>query len=78
MGIIGRVIRWHNDDPKIKLVVIKFCGLMGFSLAAIHAFFSLCLLNPAYFAKFFDDDGRLNLVGDLGLAVVVKKLATSS
>jgi DMSO/TMAO reductase YedYZ heme-binding membrane subunit len=72
--LIGRVIRWHNDDPKLKLVVIKFCGLMGFSLAAIHAFFSVCLLNPAYFAKFFAEDGRLNLVGELGLAVGIVAL----
>jgi DMSO/TMAO reductase YedYZ heme-binding membrane subunit len=66
--LIGRVIRWHNADPKIKLVVIKFCGLMGFSLALIHAFFSVCLLTPAYFAKFFEQDGRLNLECELGLA----------
>jgi len=72
--LIGRVIRWHNGDPHVKLVVIKFCGLMGFSLAAIHAFFSVCLLTPAYFAKFFNDDGRLNLVGELGLAVGVVAL----
>ena len=32
--LIGRVIRWHNADPKIKLVVIKFCGLMGFFLSS--------------------------------------------
>jgi DMSO/TMAO reductase YedYZ heme-binding membrane subunit len=72
--LVGRVIRWHNDDPKLKLVVIKFCGLMGLSLASIHAFFAVCLLTPAYFAKFFDDDGRLNLVGELGLAVGVVAL----
>jgi DMSO/TMAO reductase YedYZ heme-binding membrane subunit len=72
--LIGRIIPWHNDNPKLKLVVIKFCGLMGFSLAAIHAFFSMCLLSPAYFAKFFDADGRLNLVGELGLAVGVVAL----
>ncbi len=72
--LIGRVIKWHNDDPRIKLVVIKFCGLMGFSLAAIHAFFSVCLLNPAYFGKFFDDDGRLNLVGEMGLCVGIVAL----
>ena len=58
--LVGRVFRWHNDNPKLKLVVIKFCGLMGFSLAVIHAFFAVCVLNPAYFGKFFDDDGRLN------------------
>ena len=67
--LLGRVIRWYNDDPKIKLVVIKFCGLMGFSLAAIHAFCSICLLTPDYFGKFFNEDGRLNLVGELGLVV---------
>jgi hypothetical protein len=52
--LIGRVIRWHNADPKIKLVVIKFCGLMGLSLASIHAFFSVCLLTPAYYPSFFN------------------------
>jgi DMSO/TMAO reductase YedYZ heme-binding membrane subunit len=72
--LIGRVIPWYNGDPKLKLVVIKFCGLMGFSLAAIHAFFSVCILTPAYFAKFFAGDGRLNLVGELGLAVGVVAL----
>jgi DMSO/TMAO reductase YedYZ heme-binding membrane subunit len=72
--LIGRVIQWHNNDPKIKLVVIKFCGLMGFSLAAIHAFFSVCILNPNYFGKFFSEDGRLNLTGELGLAVGVVAL----
>ena len=72
--LIGRVIRWHNSNPKLKLVVIKFCGLMGFSLAAIHAFFSVCVLTPAYFGKFFADDGRLNLVGELGLAVGIVAL----
>jgi len=72
--LIGHVFRWHNHEPGIKLVVIKFCGLMGFSLAAIHAFFSVCLLNPAYFSKFFLEDGRLNLTGELGLAVGVVAL----
>jgi DMSO/TMAO reductase YedYZ heme-binding membrane subunit len=72
--LVGHVIRWHNDEPRLKLVVIKFCGLMGFSLAAIHAFFSVCLLTPAYFAKYFADDGRLNLQGELGMAVGVVAL----
>ena len=54
--------------------MIKFCGLMGLSLASIHAFFSVCLLTPAYFAKFFSADGRLNLEGELGLAVGIVAL----
>ena len=65
--LIGRVIKWHNHEPRIKLVVIKFCGLMGFSMAFMHAFFSVCLLNPSYFGKFFSDDGRLNWMGEWGL-----------
>ena len=63
----GRVIRWHNHDAR-KLVIIKFCGLMGFSLAALHAFFSLALLGPAYFGKYFAADGRLNGTGELAMA----------
>ncbi|MBT6157423.1 MAG: hypothetical protein HOL01_09690 [Planctomycetaceae bacterium] len=72
--LVGRVIRWHNEDPQTKLVVIKFCGLMGLSLAAIHALCSMCLLTPAYYAKFYGPDGRLNFTGGLGLAVGVVAL----
>jgi len=69
--LIGKVIRWYDDDKALRLVVIKFCGLMGFFLAAIHAFFSMPLLTPAYFGKYFDATGRLNLQGELGMAVGV-------
>lgn len=72
--LVGRVFRWHNRHPVRKLVVIKFCGLMGLSLAAIHAFFSVCLLTPAYFAKYFGEDGRLNFSGEFGMAVGVVAL----
>jgi len=73
--LVGRVIRWHNHDPVIRLVVVKFCGLMGFFLAGMHAFFSLCILRPAYLAKYFEaDGGRLNFVGELGMAVGVVAL----
>ena len=48
--LIGRVIRWHNADPKIKLVVIKFCGLMGFlwqrSMRSFRCVFSIRLTLP--------------------------------
>jgi len=67
--LIGKVIHWHDHDKALRLVVIKFCGLMGFFLACIHAVFSLSLLTPAYYAKYFDAGGRLNLQGELALSV---------
>lgn len=66
--LIGPVIRWHNRDPR-KLVIIKFCGLMGFSLAVIHACCSACLLTPAYFPKYFSADGRMNVTGELAMVL---------
>ena len=72
--LIGKLIRWHDEDKALRLVVIKFCGLVGFFLAGIHAFFSVCLLTPAYFAKYFDAGGRLNLQGELGMSVGVVAL----
>jgi DMSO/TMAO reductase YedYZ heme-binding membrane subunit len=72
--LIGKVIRWHDHDKALRLVVIKFCGLVGFFLAAIHAFMSVLLLTPAYFAKYFDSDGRLNLQGQVGMTVGIVAL----
>ena len=69
--LVGKVIHWHDHDRALRLVVIKFCGLMGFFLAAVHAFLSLCLLTPAYYGKYFDAAGRLNLQGELAMAVGV-------
>jgi DMSO/TMAO reductase YedYZ heme-binding membrane subunit len=72
--LIGKIIRWHDHDKALRLVVIKFCGLMGFFLAAVHTFFSLCLLSPAYYGKYFDDVGRLNLQGETAMTVGVLAL----
>ena len=72
--LIGKIIRWHDHDKALRLVVIKFCGLMGFFLAGVHALLSLCILRPSYFEKYFDEVGRLNLQGELGMAVGVLAL----
>ncbi|MHC4910562.1 MAG: hypothetical protein ACYTF9_12665 [Planctomycetota bacterium] len=72
--LVGKVIRWHDGDKQLRLVVIKFCGLMGFFLAGVHAFFSVCLLRPAYFAKYFADDGTLNLIGESAMLAGVVAL----
>ena len=72
--LVGKVFRWHDADPRLRLVVIKFCGLMGFFLAAAHGLFSFLLLTPAYFAKYHGEDGRLNLQGELGMAAGIVAL----
>jgi DMSO/TMAO reductase YedYZ heme-binding membrane subunit len=72
--LVGKIFRWHDHDKVLRLVVIKFCGLMGFFLAAIHAFMSFILLTPAYFGKYFDHSGQLNLQGELGMAVGILAL----
>ncbi len=72
--LVGKVIHWHDNDRYIRLVVIKFCGLIGFFMAGIHSLFSLALLSPAYYSKYFAADGRLNLEGELALAVGVVAL----
>ena len=69
--LVGRVFKWHDHDPALRLVVVKFCGLGGFFLAAMHALFSLCILRPAYFGKYFEEGGQLTLVGELAMAVGV-------
>ncbi len=72
--LVGKIIHWHDHDRALRLVVIKFCGLVGFFLAGVHAFFSVCLLSPAYYAKYFDVDGRLNLQGEVAMSVGVVAL----
>ena len=47
---------------------------MGFFLATAHTLFSLSLLFPAYYGKFFDDAGRLNLQGEIAMSVGVVAL----
>jgi len=72
--LVGKITHWHDHDPRLRLVVIKFCGLVGFFLAAIHAVMSVSLLNPPYFAKFFDATGRLNLQGEVGVSLGILAL----
>jgi DMSO/TMAO reductase YedYZ heme-binding membrane subunit len=69
--LVGGIIKWHNHDPVIRLVVVKFCGLLGFFMAGMHALFSYPLLIPPYFAKYFTPDGRLNIYGEVAVATGV-------
>lgn len=52
---------------------IKFTGLAGFSLSAMHVFISLIILTPAYFPKFYNGD-MMNLTGELSMLMGVFSL----
>ena len=72
--LIGKIFRWHDQDKALRLVVIKFCGLVGFFLASIHALMSVLVLTPAYFGKYFLDGGKLNLQGEIGMTTGIVAL----
>ena len=72
--LIGKTLRVYDDQPGKRLLLIKFCGLMGFSLAAIHAFMALLLFSPHYYPKFFHEAGKMNLTGELSMAFGVLSL----
>ena len=71
---IGKTLRVYNDDPGKRLILIKLCGLMGFSLAAIHALMAMLLFSPVYYPKFFDEAGKMNLTGELSMVFGVVSL----
>ena len=66
--LVGKVAGLRWADRRTKLVVIKFCGLVGFSLIGAHVLMSLALLDPAYYAKFYVDQ-KFNLIGELNLTL---------
>ena len=72
--LIGKIIHWYDHDAKLRLVVIKFCGLLGFFLATIHAVMSVLLMKPAYFGKYHAADGTMNLQGELGMTLGILAL----
>ncbi len=65
--VVGKLIKTYSNDPPKQLILVKFCGLMGFSMAALHALMALLLFSPDYYPKFFDITGRLNITGELSM-----------
>ncbi len=61
-----------RDNTK-QIQFVKFSGLAGFSLNAMHAFISLILISPAYYPKFYTGD-MLNLTGELTMVMGVFSL----
>lgn len=65
------ILRIKDQSKQIQFV--KFSGLAGFSLNAMHAFISLILISPAYYPKFYTGD-MLNLTGELSMIMGVFSL----
>ena len=72
--LIGKSLRVYENDAGKRLILIKFCGLIGFSLASMHALMSLLLISPHYYPKFFLESGRMNLTGELSIVFGVLSL----
>ena len=64
-------IRWiKHDNQKHDNQLIKFLGLSGFSLSAIHVFISLMIISPEYYPKFYHE-GMMNFKGELSMLMGV-------
>jgi DMSO/TMAO reductase YedYZ heme-binding membrane subunit len=72
--LIGRALHVYENEPKKRLILVKFCGLIGFSLASVHALMSLLLISPAYYPKFFVESGKMNFTGELTMVFGVLSL----
>lgn len=65
--MLGPLARFWPKMIVPLLGLRRFLGLLGFSLAALHGSLSLLIFTPAYYPKFFAEDGTLNLVGELSM-----------
>lgn len=65
--LIGPLARFFPGMFSSKLPLRKPFGLLGFGIAAIHGVMSLLLFTPAYYPKFFDSSGQLNMTGELSM-----------
>ncbi|NJN26846.1 MAG: hypothetical protein HC819_13140 [Cyclobacteriaceae bacterium] len=71
--VTGKSIWPIFEDAPSRNQFVKYCGLAGFSLIAMHVFISLIILTPAYFPKFYQDD-MMNLTGEVSMLMGVVSL----
>lgn len=65
--LLGPLARFWPNQLVPHLPLRKHLGVFGFVLAALHAVMSLILLTPAYYPRFFTEDGRLNFIGETSM-----------
>lgn len=65
--LLGPLARFWPNQFVPHLPLREHLGVFGFGLAALHAVVSLILLTPAYYPRFFAEDGRLNFIGETSM-----------
>lgn len=65
--LLGPLARFWPKPFVQQLPLRKHLGVLGFGLAALHAVVSLILLTPAYYPKFFSQNGQLNFIGETSM-----------
>jgi len=66
--MLGSLARFIPGSFVKALPSRKFFGLLGFGLGAIHALISAIIISPAYYARFYAQNGKLTLNGEMILA----------
>lgn len=69
----GKIRLPRLNDRFLENQFIKFLGLAGFSLTAMHVFISMTILSPDYYAKFYES-GMMNFKGELSMLLGVLSL----
>ena len=64
--LLGPMAKISPKKFSQKLYLRKSLGLIGFTIAALHALISLLIFNPSYYPKFFAE-GKLTLGGELSM-----------
>ncbi|MCK5702464.1 MAG: hypothetical protein KAI29_14970 [Cyclobacteriaceae bacterium] len=70
---LGKIKVLKLNNKHLTNRFIKFAGLIGFSLSAMHVFMSLIILSPSYYPKFYHGD-MMNFKGELSMLMGVLSL----
>lgn len=65
--LLGPLTRFWPKQFIPHLPLRKHLGVFGFGIAAVHAVMSLILLRPAYYPRFFAENGQLNFIGETSM-----------
>ena len=68
---LGPLNKLTGNVPSPWLNARKALGMTGFLLATVHMVMSLMLFSPANYARFFEDAGKLSLIGGLSMVTGV-------